>query len=214
MASFMSPGMHPVLSALRVIDAGLDELAEGNLWSLLDSESLEVRVELERLASRLSAAKLASTRDVESRGAAVAAGATSMRSWLINRVRLHPGEASREVLLGAQLAADLPVTAAALGAGEITLAAAAVIADTDRELARFASAEQRSDAEAVLVGHASSLPVRGLAHAALHLRNVLDPDQGERLAKEEEAQVARREFRLRLHPEGLSGGLCKGLTWS
>ena len=55
MSSTISPGMHPVLCALRVIDAGLDELAEGNLWSLLDSEALEVRVELERLASRLHA---------------------------------------------------------------------------------------------------------------------------------------------------------------
>ena len=90
----MSPGMHPVLGALRVIDTGLDELAEANLWSLLDSESLEVRVELERLASRLYAGKLASTRDVEVRGAAVKAGATSLRAWLINRVHLHPGSVS------------------------------------------------------------------------------------------------------------------------
>jgi hypothetical protein len=74
MSSTISPGMHPVLSALRVIDAGLDELGEGNLWSLLDSESLQVREELERLSSRLSGAKLASTRDVDSRGAAVQAG--------------------------------------------------------------------------------------------------------------------------------------------
>jgi hypothetical protein len=61
MSSLMSPGMHPVLCALRDIDAGLDELGEGNLWALLDSEALEVRVALERLASWPYAAKLAST---------------------------------------------------------------------------------------------------------------------------------------------------------
>jgi Domain of unknown function (DUF222) len=204
MSSLMSPGMHPVVAALRTIEVGLDELAEANLWSLLDSEALEVRVELERVWARLYGARLASTREVETRGAAVGAGATSSRAWLINRVRLHPGEATRELLLAAALDQDLPVTAAALAAGEIGPGAVAVIADTDRELAKFATAAQRSDAEAALAGHASVLPVQGLQHAALHLRNRLDPDQGDRLAKEEEAQVARREFRLRSHPDGSS----------
>jgi hypothetical protein len=46
------------------------------------------------------------------------------------------------------------------------------------------------------------MPVAGLQHAAVHLRNRLDPDQGDRLAKEEQAQVARREFRLRPNPDG------------
>jgi hypothetical protein len=78
MSSLMSPGMHPVLCALRDIDAGLDELGEGNLWALLDGEALEVRVELERLASRLYGERLRATREVETRGAAISAGATSL----------------------------------------------------------------------------------------------------------------------------------------
>ena len=49
--------MHPVLSALRVIDTGLDELAEGNLWSLLDSEALEVRVTVASLTALADAAR-------------------------------------------------------------------------------------------------------------------------------------------------------------
>jgi len=204
MSSMMSPGMHPVLAALRVIDNGLDELAEGNLWSLLDGESLEVRAELERLSSRLYAAKLRSTREVEVRGSAIKAGATSTRAWLINRVRLHPGEASRELLLAARVADHLPVTAAALAAGEITPAAAAVIADTDQALARLATAAQRGEAEETLAGHARTLPVRGLSNVALHLTNLLDPDHGDRLVKDEEEQIARREFWLRPNPDGSS----------
>jgi hypothetical protein len=54
----------------------------------------------------------------------------------------------------------------------------------------------------VLAEHAATLPVRGLQNVALHLVHTLDPDQGERLAKEEQAQVARREFRLRPNPDG------------
>src|SRR4051794_25883265 len=134
MSSMMSPGMHPVLAALEVIDTGLDDLAEANLWSLLDSESLEVRTTLERLTARLYAAKLASTRDVQTRGAAVKAGAPSVRDWLINRLRIHPGEAAREVGLSARVVDQLPVTAAALSAGQVTPAAVTVIADTNTEL--------------------------------------------------------------------------------
>jgi hypothetical protein len=145
MSSIMSPGMHPVLGALEVIETGLDELAEANLWSLLDGESLEVRERLERLSSRLYGAKLAPTRDVDSRGAAVKAGASSLRTWLINRVHLHPGEATREVLLAHQLDTDLPATTAALRAGTITPAAATVIADSDAALRKTATAVERAD---------------------------------------------------------------------
>jgi hypothetical protein len=160
MSSTISPGMHPVISALRVIDTGLDELAEGNLWSLLDSESLEVRVELERLAARLHAARLRATREVATRGAAIRAGAPNTRAWLINKVRLHPGEAGRELTLAGQLADDLPATAAALAAGEITPAAAAVIADSDAKLRKVATAAQRADAEAFLAEQAAGQPVQ------------------------------------------------------
>jgi len=189
MSSTISPGMHPVLCALRVIDAGLDELAEGNLWSLLDSEALEVRVELERLASRLHAERLRSTREVETRGAAIRAGAPNTRTWLINKVHLHPGEAGRELTLAGQLDTDLPATAAALAAGAITPAAAAVIAESDAQLRKVATAAQRADAEAFLAEQAAVFNVRHLTNLAIHLRNRLDPDQGERLAEEEEAQV-------------------------
>ena len=204
MSSTISPGMHPVLGALQVIETGLDDLGEANLWSLLDGESLEVRERLERLSARLYAAKLASTRDVDSRGAAVKAGASSLRAWLINRVRIHPGEATREVLLAAQLDADLPATSNALAAGVITPAAASVIADADAALRKTATAAERAEAEALLVEFAETIPVRGLQNAAIHLRNRLDPDQGDKLEQDEEAQVAKREFRLTPNPDGSS----------
>jgi hypothetical protein len=202
--TLLPPLTHPVVSALRTVADGLDELADANLWSLSDAESLEVRAELERLASRLFAAKLASTRDVETRGAATSVGATSLTAWLVNRLRLHPGEAVREVRLAGQLAVDLPATAAALEAGVITPAGVAVIADTDAQLRTCSTAAERAEAETVLVEHAATLNVRQLQAAALHLRHRLDPDRGARLAREEEQQVARREFQLLMNPDGSS----------
>ena len=123
---------------------------------------------------------------------------------LVNRLGLHPGEASGEVRLAARVSDHLPGTASALATGEIGPAAVAVIADTDAELATFATATDRAAAEALPADHARRSPVRGLSHAALHLRNRLDPDQGQRLADDEQAHVARREFRMRMHPDGSS----------
>jgi hypothetical protein len=79
-----------------------------------------------------------------------------------------------------------------------------VIADTDAQLRKTATAAERSEAEALLVEFAETIPVRGLQNAAIHLRNRLDPDQGEKLEAEEEAQVAKREFRLTPNPDGSS----------
>ena len=73
-----------------------------------------------------------------------------------------------------------------------------------RKLIKPSVAAHRTDAEATLVEHARTLAVRGLQNAALHLCNSLDPDQGQRLARDEQAQVARREFRLRINPDGSS----------
>jgi hypothetical protein len=203
MSSSTSPPLtHPALSALALINEGLDELGDANLWSLTDNRSLEVRVELERLTSRLSAARLRSTHDVDSRGAAVSAGAMSLTAWLVNRVRMHPGDAAREMRLAAVLDRELPIAAAAMTAGEITASAVSVIADTDTALSSCATAAQRTDAEGLLVEHARTLPIRGLQAAALHLRHRFDPEHGDRLTAEEERQVSRRAFRLRMTPTG------------
>jgi hypothetical protein len=198
------PAQHPVLAALEVARDELGRIGEGNLWSLTDAESLDVRIQLEQLSAMVAAARIAATRDVDSRAAAVAAGATSTTAWLVNRLRVHPGAAAREVRLAEALDRELPATRAALAAGEIGTAAVEVIAETDTALRACATAAERAQAEALLVDHASRLPVRGLQAAALHLRHRLDPDRGHRLEREEQRQLARREFRLRIQPDGTS----------
>jgi hypothetical protein len=120
---------------------------------------------------------------------------------LANVLRVHPGAAVREVRLADQVA-ELPATAAGLAAGAVPAEAAALIADTDAVLAAHATAAQRRDAEALLAGQAQLLDHRALQHAAVHLRHVLDPDHGDRVAAEEQHQVARRSFRLRAQPDG------------
>lgn len=200
----LSPCLHSVDDALRLVREGLTALRAANFWCLSDAEMLDVRAQLEPVASGVSAAKLRATREIDARGAAVAVGATSTVDWLIGTQRLHPGEAGREVRLAAAIHGNLPATAEALASGAINTSAAMVIADTDTRLAKTATAAERAEAETLLVEQAQILDVRRLQAAALHLRHVLDPDWGDRIADEEEEQVARREFKLVSRPDGSS----------
>jgi hypothetical protein len=198
------PRMHPAMGAVRVIAQGLTTLQEADLWSLSDSEALQLRAEIETLTSRLAGSRLRATREVDVRGAAVGAAATSTTAWLVGAMRMHPGDAHREVRLARALTDHLPATATALADGTITQAAAALIADTDRQLAATATAAERSDAETLLAEHAALLDHRGLQAAAIQLQHLLDPERGERIARDEAQQVAKREFRLLVRPDGSS----------
>src|SRR5262245_51803712 len=136
----LPPRTHPVLAALQVIEDGLDDFGDANLWSMTDEQTLTARVQLGRIVNRVTAATLQTTREIDARGAAGAVGAPTTRAWLVNRCRIHPGDAHRETALAAALDTALPATAAALAAGDLTRAAAEVIADTDRHLAGVATA--------------------------------------------------------------------------
>ena len=66
---------HPAQVALAELDASLDELAAANMWSLPDADLLELRVAQERTLARLQSRILATTREIDGRGTAVATGA-------------------------------------------------------------------------------------------------------------------------------------------
>jgi hypothetical protein len=68
---------HPARVALGVIDEGISALAQANLWSLSERELLGLRIAQEATLARLHAQILATTREVDARGAAVEVGAPS-----------------------------------------------------------------------------------------------------------------------------------------
>jgi Domain of unknown function (DUF222) len=198
------PVSHPVLAALGSLGAALDLLGESEVWTLGGADLLDARVGAERLSARLASARLRLTGEIDSRGAAVAAGATSTTAWLVNRLRQGPGEAARETRLAAALTSGgLPAVAAALAAGDLSLAAASVVADTDRDLAGYATAAQRAEAQQSLVAHAATLTVPQLVALARRVAVLLDPDQGDRQGADEKTQRSRRELHLKLALERL-----------
>jgi hypothetical protein len=187
---------HPARVALGVIDEGIEGLAESNLWSLSEQELLGLRIAQEATLARLHAQVLATTREVDARGAAVAVGAPSTAQWLRGRCGLHYGAAKREVQLAVELDHALPVLRAALATGEVSLAHAQVVAAGIRALPAAVDAATRARGETYLVGEAKQRNVAALGRLAARLIGVLDPDGAARLEREEAQREINEEFTL------------------
>ncbi len=127
---------HPAVTALSLVDTGIEELAAANLWSMSEHELLTVRIDAEATRGRLEAVVLAMTREIDGRGAALRAGASSTATWLRGCCLQRPAVAHAEVRLAADLDRDLPALTAALAAGQVSHESARVVADTLRKLPR------------------------------------------------------------------------------
>ena len=187
---------HPARAALNCVDEAVTALGEANLWALSDSELLDLRVAQERSVARLQARVLATTREIDSRGAAGKVGAPSTAAWLKGRVGVAPGAAKREVALARELDVDLPVLRDALATGELSLGHARVVADAIGALPGGVDAATRSRGETFLVREAATRNVAALGRIAAHLLRVLDPDGADRLEREEAEQEVSEEFTL------------------
>jgi hypothetical protein len=180
-------------------------LAESNLWSLSDQELLGLRIDQEATLARLRAQVLATTREVDARGAAVEAGSPSTALWLRGRCGLHYSAAKREVQLAVELDLTLPVLRDALPAGEVTLAHAHVVADGIRALPAAVDAATRSRGEAHLVAEAKVRNVAALGRLAARLVGVLDPEGAARLERDEAEAEVNEEFTLIHRYDGARG---------
>src|SRR4051812_14038391 len=96
---------HPALRAVAAIDTALDDLLGACLWSLTDAQEVDLIGAQNKVAARLSAAILATTRDLDARGTAAAQGATGTGTWLREKFNLAPAEANRRGELGEGLGA-------------------------------------------------------------------------------------------------------------
>ncbi len=185
---------HPARVALSALDDALAGLAEANLWSMSDAEVLGLRADLETSRARLDAQVLAATREVDARGAAVATGAASTAAWLRHRLLLHPGAAKAEVSIAAEVDRELTETGAVLTAGAITLDQAAAVAGAMRGLPGAVDPATRRQAEGWLLEQAAQFDPAALHKLGRHLVQVVDPDGGAALEREEALLAARQTF--------------------
>ncbi len=177
------------------------------VWELSDSDLLGLLVADRAAAARREAARLAVVRELDARGIAAQAGATSTAAFLAHRLLIDPAVASRDVGAARRLdpTGDTPpepgapspsrtradVTAAATGralaAGALSRAHAEVITDLLRKLPGTADRQDvHARAETFLLEHADRFCPRDLRRLATHLRHLIDPDgtlQDERKAE-------------------------------
>lgn len=203
MSEVLDAPAHAAFAAVAAIGAGLELLAEANLWSMADGESLRLRAELARLTAQLGSATLASTREVDSRQAAQALGASSTAAWLRSALLIHPAAAKREVALAeATTSGDLKATGEALAAGEMSVEQAQVVASAVQKLPRACDASMRRRGEEFLIEQARVFDPDALARLGRHLARAVDPDRGAAAEREEARQADRQEFTL---TRGLDG---------
>jgi hypothetical protein len=112
----------------------LDRLFAVEVAGLPDSALAADLVGLRVAVSRLEAEFARRLVVFDRRGAAGVTGAVSTAAWLRGACRLSAGEAGERVRTARVLADDLPVTAAALAAGDLSYAHARVLAAAAPEL--------------------------------------------------------------------------------
>jgi hypothetical protein len=150
----------------------VERLAVVEPASVAPDELAELVRVLESVSSRLAAQSLRVLGDFDQRGVwEVVTAAYSAGNWLTHQTGTSRTDATARVRLARALR-EMPATAAALAAGEITVAHA-------RALARGLGPRTREafvDAEADLVGHARTLSADELVRAVRYWMELVDPD--------------------------------------
>ena len=174
------PGLAAALAAL---DAAADVLAGVDLLTLDGPQAAVITRRTAAATSRITASSARMLPVVEADGRWAIDGARSFGNWVAHRHHLSVHTARAQVRLGRALRDDLPLTAAAAAAGEITVEHAQVLANLGptTEQRREVLADPDSEVnEAFLVQQARLMPPD-------HLRTVLrrwaaytDPDADDR----------------------------------
>ena len=157
------------------VDAVVDELLAVDVGGLDDRTVADALVELRRVQARLAAVEARLVDAVDTRRPWAADGFRATATWLADSDNTSVDDGRDDVRLARRLR-TMPVTAAALAAGDITVAHARRLAtlNTPDVAAAFAAAED------VLVGHARTMRwadfTKALAYWLRHAREDADPD--------------------------------------
>lgn len=163
------------MSELR---SALDGLAEVDLAELSDAALLDLVDELSVAANRVAAALTSVVRAADRRGSYRCDGAVSMKGWLRGHCRMAPAEASATVVTGRRLE-QLPATAAAFAAGEVSACHTRVITRvmTPHRMAKAAEAGiELAETDRILADLARQTTANETARGVARWVAGIDPD--------------------------------------
>lgn len=204
----------------------------GQLWTLGSAGLVEATAAVHQAGCRTEAVLHALVRELDVRGAAVGVGAPHTQAWLKSRLLLHHGHAKRLLETARALHDDpsgplvrhapedppeghghadasdpapvgLARLRAAFAAGDVGAERASVVTATLAKLPPV-DTETFQQAAAFLAEQAEIRDPAALTRLGTRLRHHLDPDCGDRLAKEQAEQVAHRELQIKVRTDGTS----------
>jgi hypothetical protein len=199
------PAQHPLLHGLDALDASLKAVGEANLWSASNTETLDALSRLIAAEARLTAAVLATIREVEGRHLADGLGMRDTASLLQSKHLIDRRPAARLTDLARRL--DATATGAALSTGEVSLDHARVIVKAIAALPSTATVEERRCAEADLILYAGQLTPDDLSVCAEKIKAQLTiaPDHDEPDSEPDpDPAAAFRGIRYGTHRSGLA----------
>jgi Domain of unknown function (DUF222)/HNH endonuclease len=179
------------VSTLR---SALDDVAATALTDMSDDELAEHLTELERASRVIEAERSRAIVEADARRSYVADGFLATSSWLAHRLGVSASTAAQQVRLARALA-RMHRTRSALANGEISTAAAAVLAT-----AHEADRDRFGEAEPVLLDAARALSVRDLFRAVEHWKMLVDAESGDAAAAR---RFERRGFFASLTLDGM-----------
>ncbi len=194
---------HPILDAAATIDDALKATADANPTFMTAGDKAAALRELVRVESRLVELRLrilADAGDLADQSASHDAA-----EWLATQTRVRHEDARADLALAVGLDRRWSVLAAALRAGDVTVAQASVIARALETLPRDVPGDVLGRAEETLVGHATQFGPRQLARLGRRILDVVAPEiadaaEARRLAALE--ADAQRHTRLTLRRVG------------
>jgi Domain of unknown function (DUF222)/HNH endonuclease len=150
-------------TALGRIEAELDTLTALDVRALGGTGAMDLAARLVAVTSRLSGLRLAALAAVEDSGAWASEGARSMFAAVARREDASFGSVRAEVVLAQRLDADLPLTAAALRDGSLSVDKAKLMARlAPTSQARRAGLRDPDRGEAALLAKAKTVDIREL----------------------------------------------------
>lgn len=197
---------HPVLAAVDAVETAL--LAAGDAQPVFMTTG-EKQDALRRLArAEAQAAELRLRILAASDEVGQGSGARDAGAWVSVETRTDSGVARADLRLARALESR-PLVAEGMRAGEVSVAQARVIVAGIEALPAELGPELASEAEATLVGYASSYRPGELRRLARRILDVVAPDiaeeeAGKRLEDEERRARERESLRHRDNPDGTS----------
>jgi hypothetical protein len=192
----------PTREALAFLGAGLGMLTHRSLSMLGDNDLLALHRRLVAFTAQVQAVRLQQLAEIDDRGVAETVGAVSTLAWVKGATGVRHTHAVRDVRLARALKDRYADTAAALGAGQISLDHAEEIRACIDALPAHVDPATRCLGERELLGQARHFDPRALHRLGQHLHSVLDPDGPEDVGCKENAAYDARELWVQPYDDG------------